>query len=532
MFRGIKLRQSQIVIFCTSFIAGLLSILHLVIGYAKTPADSIYLWIPHYYLDYFVFVGGIAQGMRGNWFFENPYSVKDSSKTIMAWWQYIFYGKFASFFHLSPMIVYAVTIFLLSFISIWLMYFIIRRILSDSHFLIQLAALIFSLSAGPFFKLSNVKGSFPIIPFNFWQSPATFFDRFDPIPHHLLGMVFSLVLILLVGKTLDKIEDISLGQALLTAVLQAFIIIFMLTFSPFQALIFLIALIVIGLLHIFRLKFQGLLYIFIILFLVVPAAVLLKMHHQQIPMLLLSSRADQGYQLHPSLKDILLTTGPILVFVPFGLWLYFKKLSPTRWLLFLFVVSSYFLFSTNLAYYLGSHNLRFLTPLSYLFFGVLSLLGMIQIGRLLPKMGKWIVFPGAIIILLLFLPANILTFYVRLIDKNIFTETVYLKKNIVEGFQFIDSVKDNKAVLTTPSVFMGAILPIFVDKKVYLGRHSFTPDYEERQTTVSHFYNGWIKAQEAEAILNRNNIGYIILTSMEGFKIDPLLRYPFLQEVY
>ena len=69
MFRGIKLRQSQIVIFCTSFIAGLLSILHLVIGYAKTPADSIYLWIPHYYLDYFVFVGGIAQGMRGNWFF-------------------------------------------------------------------------------------------------------------------------------------------------------------------------------------------------------------------------------------------------------------------------------------------------------------------------------------------------------------------------------------------------------------------------------------------------------------------------------
>src|SRR3989344_458312 len=210
----IKLDGQTWLIFTIAFIAATLSILHVLIGNANTPADSVYLWIPHYYLDYFVFVGGIAQGMRGNWLLENPYSVGDQSRTIMAWWQYILYGKISALFNISPLIFYSLVIFLLTFAIVWLMFFIIQKILKEKSFRYQVLALIFVLTAGPFFNLNRSGVGFPIVPHNFWNSHATFFDRFDPVPHHLLSTLISLTLILAFAKVLEKIKEYPIKKVL------------------------------------------------------------------------------------------------------------------------------------------------------------------------------------------------------------------------------------------------------------------------------------------------------------------------------
>ncbi|MBI2641404.1 hypothetical protein HYW87_02300 [Candidatus Roizmanbacteria bacterium] len=527
-----KSRKESVIVFSIAFVAGILSILHVLVGYVKTPPDSLYLWIPHYYLDFFVFVGGIAQGMRGNWFFENPYTVNDPSKTIMAWWQYVLYGKIFNGFHIPPTVLYTIIIFLLSFCTVWMMYLIIKRVLVEKHFLLQILTLLFVLFAGPFFNISDGKEIFSIVPYNFWQAPATFFDRFDPIPHHLSSTLLSLLIISLVAKTFDKIKGFSINQILFSATYQALFIIFLLTFSPFQVVNLISAIILTGLFFLRSLRLNIFLYTFFILLYVVASAILLKLHHQQVPMLVASSQSDVGYQFHPFLKAILLTTGPILFFVPFGLWSYFKPVSSLRFLLFSFVATSYVLFSSNLAYLLGSHNLRFLTTIAYVLFAVLSLLGILQLWKLIAGHGKAAIVIIIIAFFLLSLPPMALHFRVRLIDKNIFSETAYLNKEIIKGFIYIDKIPDNKVILTSPSIFLGAILPIFADKKVYLGRHAFTPDFESKKVFVTHLYNGSIKESEAIDFLKKNEIGYVLLAAVDGFSPEGLTNYQFLKPIY
>ena len=48
-----------------SFIVAFLSMLHVILGYSKSPKEMVYLWTGHYYLDYFYYLTPIAQGIRG-----------------------------------------------------------------------------------------------------------------------------------------------------------------------------------------------------------------------------------------------------------------------------------------------------------------------------------------------------------------------------------------------------------------------------------------------------------------------------------
>ena len=56
--------------------------------------------------------------------------------------------------------------------------------------------------------------------------------------------------------------------------------------------------------------------------------------------------------------------------------------------------------------------------------------------------------------------------------------------------------------------------------------------YINRANFVNQFYLHGINNPAAENFLTRNNIGYVVLTSIEGYSMKDLEQYPFLKIVY
>ena len=86
--------------------------------------------------------------------------------------------------------------------------------------------------------------------------------------------------------------------------------------------------------------------------------------------------------------------------------------------------------------------------------------------------------------------------------------------------------------MTAPAGGLGTFLPIFTDRKVYLGREFFTPNFEEKRKLTFAFYQGKMDQETAKEFLIQSKTGYVFLRDMEGFSLENLLSYPFLKPVF
>ena len=84
----------------------------------------------------------------------------------------------------------------------------------------------------------------------------------------------------------------------------------------------------------------------------------------------------------------------------------------------------------------------------------------------------------------------------------------------------------------TPSQFLGTVLPIFVRRRTYVARQIITPNYIDKNIRTSNFYLGAMTDQEALSFLRKNGLRFVALTSIEGYDVKQLFKYPFLKEIY
>ena len=88
-------------------------------------------------------------------------------------------------------------------------------------------------------------------------------------------------------------------------------------------------------------------------------------------------------------------------------------------------------------------------------------------------------------------------------------------------------------VLTSPRQFLGVVLPIYADRRVYVARPHTTPNYVEKNIKSERFFLGLLSRQEAQDLLVKNRLKFVVITSMEGYENANLLKsYPFLKEIY
>lgn len=511
-----------------AIIASILNVLHVILGYAQTPPGQIYLGTGHYYLDFFEYLHAVSQGMRGNWFFENYFINEPAPNILFGKWQYLMIGKVGNIFHFSTVFTYWLSVVILSIVFSLLIFKIISSLLSNESFNRQLIAYILTLFAAPFFLLSKNTTGIKIIVFEFWNDKSVIFKRFGSLPHYYLSNIIILLTMLLAANTINEISALSKRSLIARVIIIVSIVLFLLTFSPSSFFLIVMSLFLTGVfLFIGYLKnnkknIRRLLIFFgTIFFLILPIGILVK-NYLTNDYYAWVSQVERAWQIHPLLTTVLLVTGPILIFALLGISNYFKKLTPIRILLLSFVLISYGVFFSEIAFYLGTTNTRFLTAISYILFGCLTALSLKRIKTL---------FYITILLLILFLPPNIETFRTMLTDRNIFSPITYLPKGMMDGFNFLDNISDNRVVLTSPSQFLSMVVPTFTGKYVYLFRPGGI-DYQQRANSADAFYLGLLDDKSTEDFIKKNNIGFVILTSIEGYSVYSLRKYSFLKEIY
>lgn len=506
------------VVLTTAFIFSLIIILPIILGFAKTPSGWQYLATGHYYLDYFVYLQSITQGIHGHLLFNNPFATNDPGKIFLVWWPYLIIGYAARLLHMSPIIAYWLSVFLLTFISVLLVYILISRLLEKELFSTKIIALIIFLISSAFLYLYKNTDGFHAIPVDFWYAPSSLFKRFEGVPHHLLGNALILTTMVIAENVLKKFK---INSIILLFILLATTM----TFYPYQVINLIIALsftsVFINIRSIRNWVFSAVTLISMGLVGIYVRS--LSMNSGLISRL---NQSDINLTYYPTLSIILQTAGPILIFSLIGVGSYLKRMSPIKLLFLSYVLISWVLTFSPFASYVNNFNLRFLTPLSSVFLATTGILGIKKISNVLFRKSI------TIILLIYFGLVSFLSFQSILHDKNLFSPITYLPKGIIKGFQFMDTQTDNQAVLTAPSQFLGMVLPIFTDRKVFIARHVFTPDYLNKAGLADQFYLGKMEQNLAKDFLRQNNIGYVVLTSIENYPADKLYYYPFLKEVY
>lgn len=529
-----NIKQSLLLISISIFIA-VINILIVIVGAFKIPKGSAYLAVGHYFLDYFEYVQQIVQGMRGQWLVDNPYTINDPTRTFIGWGQYLIYGKIANIFHWSPYFAYWFIVFILSIVLCLLLFQLVKQLLPKESFFFQLMAWLLSLFAAPFIKIFIENNQLKIVPFNFWYAPMNIFYRFGGVPHHMLTTVLVAFSLLFIAKLLTNLDEFSWKQLFCKTLIISLTLIFLLTFAPFQVINIISALAVVSWFYLnqhlvkdAQKKIAKLIFFLgLSLIIIVPTAVFIRTFHQSGDLFKRTIAWETAQQSYPSLWIVLATTGPILIFIPFAIKDFFKSSSPLRLLFFFFTVFSYLFYYSPLAVYLGSHNGRFITPANYILFGVLTFLGMKTVSYWLTK--NKILLIGLIVIFLS---------YFLLITINIYRSfggidrLSYLPKELISGIKILDKQPDKKVVLTSPPLSLGVIVPVLVDRKVYLGRPMWTPDYENKIVLVDQFYRGQMTVEQAQQLVIKNNIGYVILSPLESYQAINIEKYPFLKKIF
>lgn len=523
--------NKTLAVFVIAFSVATLNILHVIIGFAKTTGGTIYLGTGHYYLDYFEYVQAIAQGMRGGWIWQNYFATDDPTRSIFGMWQYLLYGKVGSFFHLNPFLTYWVVNFLFSLILSVLIFVAISKLLDKEPFYKKIAAYLLCLFAGPFFRLIPDSTGMNIVTFGFWNDKNVLWERFGSVPYHIFSYILALVVLFIVSDSLEKLTHLKFRSILFKSSIVSLILIFLLSFAPSIALLLILS-ISFTVCFLFlkvlvkkqpRNSISLFFFLGIILILTIPISLAIKHFLSNNSYYASAIGFESTWQINVGLKDFILAVGPILIFSTLGLNSYLRRISVIRLLFLFFVLISYLFFFLPIAKHLGTTNTRFLTGLSYILFGVLAVMWVKSLKSTIIL---------TLILLVLFLPANITSLRLIIEDRNIDSPISYLPIGILDGFTFLGKLPGKEAVLITPSQFLGSVLPIFVNRHTYVARPNATPNYVEKNIRTSNFYLRAMTDEQAKLFLLENGIKYIILTSIEGYDVERLYEYSFLKEVY
>lgn len=534
------------------WLAALISLLFVIFIYSPliysilhTPAGTVNMLVGHYWEDYYVYLTGVSEGLKGQIFVTNLASITDHSRMFLSWWPYTALGFIFYFLriNLSPQNIYWLGAGFLLFVYCLLTYPAIDQLTGIKRRGAGLAAFLFCLLSTGFFRVISNGGKIDFVPFDHWYSIGLPYSRFGVgTPHHELAQIIFLLGIMIIGRKLEKEKVFPLFSSLISGLL-------LLTIAPPQFLLF-TASVSAGVIfyivyaartekksnseHLFYSHQKLLFPLTVYLVISVLAAFWVRNVVLATPVMEQSHAWDLNHFFYPGVSLFLLSMGPLLMLAIIGLPIFFRKVTVTGIIYFSVAFFSLVPVVLRLGYgpfdllrTLGFHNLRFLTPVSFIFLSVAS-------AELLEVFFRKKLYFGIVsgILILFFLFPLKTTGVQRLKEPESAGYLQYMPSDMYSGLKFPEKSFHKGVVLTSPDSSLGLAVAAIDTRQVYIGHFLFTPDIEGRKALSFEFYKLKMDPEAAREFLLKNRIEEIVVYLNDGDSGKMKDYYPFLKEEF
>lgn len=468
---------------------------------ANTPGE-VFTGIAHSFADYFLYTAQMAQGVSGRWVYSDQLFTNETLAPTWYYWFNVTLGHIGSWAGLSPFATYNVSLFLFV-IALCLVWYSLAKTLYPTNRFLRLTSWMMILTSTSFFSFAS-----------FWFSPSPVFNRLGGVPYHVVQTILFILLMVTFARLIAP-ETISRHYSWLKNKkhLGKFVGLIILatiagSTNPIQMALFVAAATVTTMYvrqHVFLLG-------------VVTAAGAFGawMTNQEFAQqaVFTAARAWELAQRVPNtLPVLLLSIGPILFFVPFGLQRAFKQRDTLRILLIIWGLLSFVLFLSPIPRLLQLSPVRFLHPVPYA--AALAILGAEGLARLSGS------HRGArILLLILYLLLTIPSISRQFVDRitpaknpQLLMDTIYnhVPGPIVEALTWIKKQQgEGVIVLTDPAIPIEILVPVLSGKISFSGHpiHTLYPGVKEARR--QEFFGGKMNPDQAKRFIADHRIGYII----------------------
>jgi hypothetical protein len=161
-------------------------------GLWQTPDGMVFLGTVHHPTDYFIYLSEIAQG-KTRWFSSEVLQSADVPFPTLVRWVNVFWGHIWSLFGLGPIAAYQATNVLFTVAVVALSYLLAVEVVGKK---IAPLTLLLYLTEFPFPAFTQTDTGYSVGVYDFWYIMGNPFNRFNNIPHHLIGSAAVLSIIL------------------------------------------------------------------------------------------------------------------------------------------------------------------------------------------------------------------------------------------------------------------------------------------------------------------------------------------------
>lgn len=546
--RGIKRRINLefLLVIVTSILVSILNSLHVILQWIANPPNHLFTGIAHYFADYFLYVSQMAQGANGSWIWATHQFTNEQMPSTWIYWFNVSVGHLGSLVGLSPFATYNIALIGLCFVLLIVWYKVSSLLYPDkaSH---RLLCFFLMVTATSFYNVPLLFQTKQLhLLSQFWYSPAPAFNRLGGVPHQIFQSILLLLLIIcythFFSQNRQNTRTLPFFIKLLLIAILAFVTA---TANPIQAVLLVVAL---GLTTgISLLRTHHARRVVFILFLCVGlgisvGAILTTNHFKMIRVLEVARVWDLTQQMRVTPRQFLSAVGPIIIFIPFGIWKWIKNPSPLHRIFFFYGSLSLLFYASPIPIFLATQPLRWIHPVPYTLLPILATQGIIQLGayshrRYISKQTATIFFMALYLLLTIPSLANEIDMRVSP-QKNVLllleTEYNHVPLSTATALRWLkqQSVRpETSVVLTDPKYSIEILIPVLTNKISFTGHpiHTLYPTYKEQLR--GQFFNGAMSPVQAKTFLQNHRVGFILATPSEQNK-RLLATYPFLQKVF
>ncbi len=530
----IKKHDERLIVTALTLIFTFLNSLQVIIQWVSNPPGYYFTAITHYFADYFLYTYQMAEGAEGkiltNFLFTN-----EPQRTTWLYWQNATIGFLGHLVGLDPFGSYNISLMLLVVTLITMWHILLTKIFPLSKTK-RLLSLFIILTASPFISLENLFYHGVIrFPDKLWFSPTPSFWRLGGVPHQVFQSIIIILFIISFAKLLEK-------QNVRTYSTQILLTIIITSAYPMQAMALLIGAGILSLWQTLRHNNLRLLIPITITGIIsLPVAYITSVELSLAPFA--AAKTWELYQQVPrEFSHFFQSHGPIMLFIPFGLYRYFYKANTTAKTFALYALSAIGLYYSPLPSLIGASPIRFFHPISHGFLSVVAAIGIIEIPQLVLNIPflhtlrflKTLALLSAFSIYLLHtIPANYKQISNRITPFENYwllmdTQYNHVPNDFIDAFAWLknqNEPENKKVVLSDDVLRVEILIPVFTEKISFLGHplHTLYPDVKE--SLRNRFFTNAMSEDEIQSFFPNHRIGYIITSPTNSRVPTTAMKY-------
>lgn len=533
MKRMVWTNRDRVVVAGIALLFSALNLFHVFYWALAVPENTIFIGITHWYEDYFFYLSQLTQGALGRWQLVNAYTLEP----IPLGYNWIFnllLGKIAGLLSIPPWRFYDGSIFVLSLGYILLAYRTLQEVFgSEKRY--RTAALLIALASTHWVMFQKTAAGVVPQAVTYFYAYTAAWNRLGGVAHHIAQnilslyavLLFSRILAVLVKKDQGPLRNISATLLLLSVTITSLFVI-----SAFFAAMDLVVFTVVLIYYVFAVKAIRLNKTIIVsAATVVLPVVLLAVYQQSILAhpFWAAVRLWEQTRFGATAGTFLLSSGAIVLLLPFGIPAFLKKATPIRVVGFVYAFGPIFVSFSPLPQIMNIPSFRIFQPPAYVFFGAIAAVAIHVLTRRLRRWQRQAYLVVLTVFLAMQIPGLVLEIRSRVNEYYLNSHLNFLDANVYDGLVYLKGQPHDKGALAVHT--LESFVPVVSGHSVYEGHATLTVDYKTKIDATLAFYSRSMTPNDAYDFLSKNNIGYVLWEKRFG---DPVFlpSYPFLQTLY